>query len=57
MLCLSGLVVKWVVCNRVAEVGSLSARAKIAIKAFVKRVVTCFATNVLFLRIIANLQI
>ena len=40
--------------NRVAEVGSPSARAKMAIKIVVWRV---FATNSSFLRIIANLQI
>ena len=42
---------------RVAEVGSLSSKAKIAMKIFVKRVVTIFATNASFLREIANLQI
>ena len=42
---------------RVAEVGSLSARAKMVIKTFVKRVLTIFATNASFLRVIANLQI
>ena len=42
---------------RVAEVGSISARAKMAIKSFVKRVSTFFATNASFLRVIANLQI
>ena len=43
--------------TRVAEVGSLSSGAKIVIKTFVKRVFTIFATNVSFLRVIANLQI
>ena len=42
---------------RVAEVGSISARAKMTIKTFVKRVFTTFATNALFLRVIANLHI
>ena len=41
---------------RVAEVGSLSARAKLAIKTFVKRIFAIFATNTSFLRIIANLN-
>ena len=40
---------------RVAENGSLSARAKMAIKTFVKRVFTFFATNASFLCVIANL--
>ena len=39
---------------RVAEVGSLSSKAKIAIKVFVRRI---FAKNASFLRVIANLQI
>ena len=38
---------------RVAELGSLSSGAKIAMKIFVKRVFTIFAS---FLRVIANLQ-
>ena len=41
---------------RVAEVGSISARAKMAIKIFVKRVFTIFAKNASFLHVIANLQ-
>ena len=41
----------------VAELGILSLGAKMAMKIFVKRVFTIFATNALFLRIIANLQI
>ena len=41
---------------RVAELGSLSSRAKMAMKIFVKRVFTIFASNALFLRVIANLQ-
>ena len=40
---------------RVAEVGSLSTRAKMAITVFVKRVFTFFATNASFLCVIANL--
>ena len=42
---------------RVAKVGSISARAKMTIKTFVKRVFTIFATNALFLCIITNLHI
>ena len=41
---------------RVAELGSLSSEAKIAMKIFVKRVFTIFASNASFLRVIANLQ-
>ena len=40
--------------TRVAEVDSLSVRAKMAIKPFVKCVFAIFATNALFLRIIKN---
>ena len=42
---------------RVADVGSLSARAKMALQIFVKRVVTNFATNASFLRVISNFRI
>ena len=42
---------------RVAGLGRLSAGAKNAIKTFVKRVFTIFATNPSFLRVIANLHI
>ena len=42
---------------RVAELGSLSSGAKMALKIFIKRVFTIFATNGSFLRVIANLQI
>ena len=42
--------------GRVAELGSLSSGAKMAMKIFVKRVFTIFASNASFLRIIANLQ-
>ena len=35
---------------RVAELGSLSSEAKMAMKIFVKRVFTIFATNASFLR-------
>ena len=42
---------------RVAEVGSLSARAKMAIQIYVKRVFTTFETNASFLHGNANLQI
>ena len=41
---------------RVAELGSLSSGAKMAMKIFVKRVFTIFASNASFLRVIANLQ-
>ena len=43
--------------TRVAELGSLSSMAKMAMKIFVKRIFTIFATNASFLRVIANLQI
>ena len=42
---------------RVAELGSLSLGAKMALEIFFKRVFTFFATNVSFLRVIAKLQI
>ena len=42
---------------RVAELGSLSSGAKMAMKIFVKRVIANFATNASFLRVITNLQI
>ena len=42
--------------GRVAELGSLSSGAKMAMKIFVKRVLTIFASNASFLRVIANLQ-
>ena len=42
---------------RVAEVGSLSARAKMGTKVFVRPVFAIFAKNASFLRVIANLQI
>ena len=42
---------------RVTEVGSLSARAKMGTKVFVRRVFAIFAKNASFLRVIANLQI
>ena len=40
--------------HRVAGLGRLSAEAKMAMKPFVKRVFTIFATNASFLRIISN---
>ena len=43
-------------CPRVAELGSLSSGAKMAMKIFVKGVFTIFATNAPFLRKFANLQ-
>ena len=42
--------------TRATEVGSLSARAKMPKKNFVKRVFTIFAKNASFLHVIANLQ-
>ena len=41
---------------RVVELGSLSSGAKMAMKIFVKRVFTIFASNASFLRVIAKLQ-
>ena len=41
--------------TRVAEVDSLSARAKMATKVFVRCVFAMFATNASLLRVIANL--
>ena len=43
--------------DRVAGLGRLSAGAKMAMKPFVKRVFTIFATNASFMCVIANLQI
>ena len=42
---------------RVAGLGRLSAGANMAMKPFVQRVITIFATNASFLRIISNFQI
>ena len=42
---------------RVAEIGSLSSKAKMAMEIFVKREITIFATNASFLRVTANLQV
>ena len=42
--------------SRVAELGRLSSGAKMAMKIFVKRVFTIFASNASFLSVIANLQ-
>ena len=47
---------KTLITYRVAELGSLSSGAKMAMKIFVKRVFTIFASNASFLRVIANLQ-
>ena len=41
---------------RVAELGSLSSGAKMAMNIFVKRIFAIFASNASFLRVIANLQ-
>ena len=43
--------------SRVAGLGRLSAGAKMAMKPFVKRVFTFFATNASFLRVISNFRI
>ena len=43
------------VLTRVAELGSLSLGAKMAMRIFVKRVFTIFATNASFLRIILQI--
>ena len=48
---------KRVVLSRVAEVGSLSARAIWPTKIFVKSIFAIFVTNASFLRVIANFQI
>ena len=45
-----------IVSDRVEELGSLSLGAKMAMKNFVKRAFTIFASNASFLRIIANFQ-
>ena len=45
------------ICTRVAELGSLSSGAKMAMKIYVKCVFTIFATNASFLRVIANLNL
>ena len=42
--------------SRVAELGSFSLGAKMAMKIFVKRIFTIFASNASFLRVIASLQ-
>ena len=42
---------------RVAGLGRLLAGAKMAMKPFVKRVFTIFATNASFLRVISNFRI
>ena len=43
--------------SRVAGFGRLSAGANMAMKPFVKRVITIFATNASFLRVISNFRI
>ena len=45
------------VLSRVAGLGRLSAGAKMAMKPFVKRLFTIFATNASFLRVISNFLI
>ena len=50
-------VLKDIVYGRVAGLGRLSAGAKMAMKPFVKREFTIFATNALFLRVISNFRI
>ena len=42
---------------RVAGLGRLSAGAKMAMRPFIKRIFTIFATNASFLRVFANLQV
>ena len=49
----AGATMQW---GRMAEVGSLSARAKMAINFFVKRVFNISAINASFLCVIANLH-
>ena len=44
------------VVSRVAELGSLSWGVKMGTTIFVKRVITIFASNASFQRVIANLQ-
>ena len=46
-----------IIVQRVAGLGRLSAGAKMAMKPFVKRVFTIFATNASFLRVISNFRI
>ena len=45
-----------IISTRVAGLGRLSAGANMAMKPFVKRVITIFATNASFLRIISNFR-
>ena len=49
-------IIVMIMINGVAELGSLSSGAKMAMKIFVKRVFTILASNASFLRVIANLQ-
>ena len=49
-------VIMVIVIRRVAELGSLSSGAKMALKIFVNCIFTIFASNASFLRVIANLQ-
>ena len=46
-----------IITTRVAGLGRLSAGANMAMKPFVKRVITIFATNASFLRVISNFRI
>ena len=48
---------KALISSRVAGLGKLSAGEKMAMKPFVKRVFTIFATNASFLRVISNFRI
>ena len=45
---------RYLILARVAGLGRLSAGAKMALKPFVKRVFSIFATNASFLRVISN---
>ena len=51
------LVMQIFLSSRVAGLGRLSAGANMAMKPFVKRVITIFATNASFLRAISNFRI
>ena len=51
------IIITMIMITRVAEVGTLSAREKIATQVFIRRVFATFMTNASFLRGIANLPI
>ena len=52
-----GEVIVGQILNRVAGLGRFSAGANMAMKPFVKRIITIFATNASFLRVISNFLI